>query len=485
LPINTITRRQSKMVGITSYGAYIPIFRLSRADISKGWGGPPYGGEKAVANFDEDSITMAVAAARDCMNGMDSKTIDALYFASTSSPYKEKQAAATISAVLDMRSEIFSMDISQSLRAGTNALAAAMDSINSKSAQNIMVCAADIRLGLPNGPRELAYGDGAAAFMLGSENLIATIDGKYSISDEIIDVWRSDKDTYVRSWEDRFTKDKGYNKIVFEAVSGALKKYKLKPKDFSKAVFYSPDGRAVGSVARKLGFDIKTQIQDAMYDTVGNTGAALAPMLLAAALEEAKPGDRLLLVSYGDGCDVFILTVTPEIESAKNKRGIKGHLKSKKMLTSYEKYLRWRDIISVEPAPRPPLQVPSAVALWRDRKGGLALYGSKCKNCGTPQYPAQKICIKCQAKDQFEDYCFANRNATLFTFSHDNLAPAIDPPVTVSVVNFEGGGRIQCDMTDREIGEVQVGMPVEMTFRKIRYTGGIYDYWWKCMPLRT
>ncbi|MBW1612745.1 MAG: hydroxymethylglutaryl-CoA synthase [Deltaproteobacteria bacterium] len=474
------------MVGITSYGAYIPKYRLGRADISTSWGGPPLSGEKAIANFDEDSITMAVAASRDCINGINPKTINALYFASTSSPYKEKQAAATIGAVLDMKSEIFSMDISQSLRAGTNAIAAAMDSIQSNSAKNALVCAADIRLGLPNGPRELAYGDGAAAFTLGKENVIATIDGKYSISDEIIDVWRSDKDTYVRSWEDRFTKEKGYNKIVFEAVSGALKKYKLEPKDFSKAVFYSPDGRAVGSVARNLGFDIKTQVQDIMYDTAGNTGAALAPMLLVAALEEARPGDRLLLASYGDGCDVFILTVTPEIENiqAKNKRGIKCHLKSKKVLTSYEKYLRWRDIISVEPAPRPPLQVPSAVALWRDRKGGLALYGSKCKKCGMPQYPAQRICIKCQAKDEFEDYCFANRKATLFTFSHDNLAPAIDPPVTLSVVNFEGGGRITCDMTDREIEEVKVGMPVEMTFRKIRYAGGIYDYWWKCMPIR-
>jgi len=474
------------VVGITSYGAYIPLYRLSRAEISRGWTGAPLKGEKAVANFDEDSITMAVAAARDCMNGIDPKTINALYFASTSSPYKEKQAAATISAVLDMESEIFSMDISQSLRAGTNAIAAAMDYINSNSAQNILVCAADIRLGLPNGPREFAYGDGAAAFILGRENIIATIDGRYSISDEIIDVWRSDKDTYVRSWEDRFTKDKGYSKIVFEAVSGALKKYKLEPKDFSKAVFYSPDNRAVGSVARKLDFDIKSQVQDILYDTVGNTGTALAPMLLVSVLEDAKPGDRLLLASYGDGCDVFIMTVTPEIKNiqAKNKRGIKVHLNSKKMLTSYEKYLRWRDIISVEPAPRPPLQVPSAVSLWRDRKGGLALYGSKCKNCGMPQYPAQRICIKCQAKDEFEDYCFASRKAALFTFSHDNLAPAIDPPVTLSVVDFEGGGRITCDMTDREIGEAKVGMPVEMTFRKIRYTGGIYDYWWKCMPIR-
>jgi 3-hydroxy-3-methylglutaryl CoA synthase/uncharacterized OB-fold protein len=442
-------------------------------------------GEKAVANFDEDSITMAIAAARDCITGIDPHIVDALYFASTSAPYKEKQAAATIAAAMDMKRTISTIDFAQSLRCGTNAVGAAMDGVNGNSARNVLVCAADIRLGLPNGPRELAYGDGAAAFVLGSEGVVATIDGRYSISDEIIDVWRSDKDTYVRSWEDRFAKDKGYTKIVSEAVSGALEKYRLKPPDFSKAIFYSPDGRAVGPVARKLGFDIKTQVQDTLYDTVGNTGAALAPMLLVAALEEAAPGDRLLFIGYGDGCDVFVLTVTPEIRKLEGRRGIKGHLGSKKLLTSYEKYLRWRDIIAVEPAPRPPLNVPSAVALWRDRKGGLALCGSKCTNCGMPQYPAQRICIKCQAKDRGEDYCFANRKSTLFTFSHDNLAPAVDPPVTVSVVNFEGGGRIQCDMTDRDVEEVEVGMPLEMTFRKIRYAGGIYDYWWKCMPLRT
>lgn len=473
------------MVGITSYGAYIPTYRLSRAEISRCWGGAPLRGEIAVASFDEDSITMAVAASKDCVNGLDPKLFDGLYFASTSSPYKEKQAAATIAAAMDLKAEILSIDFAQSLRSGTNAIGAAVDAILSNSAKNILVCAADIRLGLPNGPRELAYGDGAAAFTFGSERVIATIDGRYSLSDEIIDVWRSDRDTYVRSWEDRFTKEKGYSNIVFQAVCGAFKKYNLEAQDFSKAVFYSPDGRAVGAVARKLGFDMKTQVQDTMYDAVGNTGSALAPMLLVAALEEAKPGDKLLLASYGDGCDVLILTVTPQIEKVKGKRGIKGHLNSKKMIPTYEKYLRWRDIITTEPAPRPPLNVPSSVALWRDRKGGLALYGSKCKNCGMPQYPAQRICIKCQTKDSFEDYCFANKKATLFTFSHDNLAPAIDPPVTVSVVNFEGGGRIQCDMTDRDIEDVAVGMPVEMTFRKIRYSGGIYDYWWKCMPIRT
>ncbi len=472
------------MVGITSYGAYIPIFRISRADISKGWGGPPYGGEKAVANFDEDSITMAVAAGRDCIRGMDPKRIDCLYFASTSHPYKEKQAAATIRVAMDMNREISTADFGQSLRCGSSAMASAVDAVMSGSSKNVLVCSADIRLGLPNGPRELDFGDGAAALTIGSEGVIATVDGRYSVSDEILDVWRSDKDTYVRFWEDRFARGKGFNNIVIEAVSAALKQYNMEPKDFSKAIFNGPDSRAALQLAKMLGFDPKSQFQDTLYDTIGNSGAALGPMLLVAALEEAKPGDRLIFANYGDGCDVFILTVTPEIEKKRDRLGMKGHLNSKKTLSSYRKYLRWREIIPVEPPPRPPLNTPSAVALWRDRKGGLSLYGSKCKNCGTPQYPTQRICIKCQAKDEYEDYYFGDKKAILHTFSHDNLAPAIDPPVTVAVVNFEEGGRITCDMTDRDVDEVKIGMPVEMTFRKIRYSGSIYNYWWKCMPAR-
>mgnify|MGYP001081938512 CR=1 FL=1 len=472
------------MVGITSYGAYIPFYRLSRARISEAWGGRALPGEKAVANYDEDSITMAVAAAMDCLTGVDIQTIDSLYFASTTSAYKEKQASATVATALDLRRETFTADFSGSLRAGTNAIRAAMDSISSGSARNVLICAADMRLGLPMGEKELSFGDGAVALLLGSERVIATIEGSYTISDEIIDIWRLDKDTFVRSWEDRFIREKGYASIIPEAITNALEKYSLTAKEFSKVVFYARDPRDLATVARELGFDIKAQVQDLLYDTVGNTGTALAPMLLVAALEEAKAGDRILFASYGDGCDVYVLKVTPEIENARDRRGVKGHLAAKEMLASYQKYMRWREIIPVEPAARPPLEQPSAVALWRDRKGGLALHGVKCKQCGTPQYPPQRVCMKCQAKDDFEDYSFADRKGVLFTFSHDNLAASIDPPTTVAVVDFEGGGRIVCDMTDRGPQQIKVGMSVEMTFRKIYEVGGIPNYWWKCRPVR-
>ena len=471
------------MVGITAYGAYIPWHRISRADIAKMWEASAPSGEKAVASHDEDSLTMAVAAARDCVKGIDPKSINGVYFASTTSPYKEKQSAATIAAVIGTNDETNTVDFANSLRGGMSAMRIAADVVRGGSAKNIMVCASDMRLGHVNGEMEMAFGDGAAAVIVGDSKVIAEIEGYYTLYDDLIDTWRSDKDVFVRSWEDRFIREEGYGRVVPKAVSASLKQYNLTPKDFSKAIFDAPDSRQLGTVAKTLGFDIKNQVQDSLYSVVGNTGTALAMMCLVAALEEAKTGDRILLTSYGSGCDVFIFKVTNEIENVAKRRAIKGHLESKQKL-SYGKYLRWRELVETEPPRRPPLEVPSAVALWRDTSKGLRLCGVRCKRCGTPQYPAQRICVICQAKDESEVYCFADKTGIVSAFSHDALAISVDPPVTTTSVDFAEGGRIMCDMTDRDLMQVKVGMPVEMTFRKLRYSGGIYDYWWKCQPVR-
>jgi len=471
------------MVGITSYGAYIPYYRLNRVEIAKAWGGAPQLGEKAVANCDEDSITMAVAAAIDCTTGIDPKGIGGLYFASTTSPYKEKQAAAVIATAVDLGREVFTVDFGSSLRSGTSAMRAAMDAVSSGSSRRVLVCAADTRLGYPHGENEMSFGDGAAAFLIGDTKVAAAIEGSYTLTNEMIDVWRSDKDIFVNVWEERFVREIGYERVIPEAVSAAMKKYNLAPKDFAKFVCYAPNSRQLTPIARNLGFNLKTQVQDILYDTVGNTGTASAMMSLVAALEEAKAGDRILLASYSNGCDVFILKVTEEIENIRNRRGVKGHLSRKRMVGNYQKYARWRRLIAVQPPARPEPVAPSAVALWRDNKGGLGLYGVRCKNCGFIQYPAQRVCINCKTKDNFEPYRFARETGKVFTFSHDNLAASIDPPTTICAVDFPQGGRIMCDMTDRAVEEVKVGMPVEMTFRKIGEQGSIYNYWWKCRPV--
>ena len=474
------------MVGIVSYGAYVPYYRLARSDVSRMWGSFGGRGERAVANFDEDSVTMSVAAGMDCLQGCSTEKLDGLYFSSTTAPYLEKQSSSIVAAALDLPRDLFTLDFSGSLRGGTGAIRAAMDAVASGSATNIMVCASDVRMGFPSSAYEKNIGDGSGVVVIGKNNVIASIEGCHSSCNEMLDVWRSDRDIFVRSWEGRFVRDAGYVKVVPETVSAGLRKYNLSSADFSKAVFSAPNEKFAVNAAKKCGFDPKTKLQNSLHNTIGDTGTALPIMMLTSALDGAKPGDRLLLVSYGDGCDVFILKVTKEIENARNNiKKIDQYIASKRM-TSYDKYLRWREVLPIDPPARPPADQsrPSAPALWRDVQGGMALYGVKCRSCGSPQYPAQRVCYKCRTKDDFDRYRFADKKAKLTSFSHDMLSTSLDPPTTVCGVDFEGGGRIMCDMTDRDPDEVKVDIPVEMTFRRLFYGADFYTYWWKCRPLR-
>ncbi|OGW16549.1 MAG: hypothetical protein A3G93_03845 [Nitrospinae bacterium RIFCSPLOWO2_12_FULL_45_22] len=467
------------MVGISAYGAYIPLYRLGKE--TKGWDLPV---EKAIASFDEDSISMAVAAVMDCLKGVGSQSIDSLFFASTTSPYGEKQAASLIATAADLRSDIFTADSTNSLRAGTIALRMAIDAIKGGSAKQVVVTAADCRKGPPKGSFDRTAGDGAAALLLSATDVAVSIEGSFSISHEMVDVWRPEGDPFLRSWEDRFVISQGYQKVIADAISGLMQKYNLSAKDFTKAVFYGPDAGSHGAVGKALGFDAATQIQNPMFGAIGSTGTAHALMLLVACLEEAKPGDKILLATYGDGADAFLLQVTDQITKIRNHQPIKGHLQTKRILDNYDTYLRWRQYVPSEAARRPPLPTPSATCLWRERDKNLRFYGGKCRECGTIQYPPQRVCTRCHTKDQFDSIRLAEKRGELFTYAMDYIAGTVDVPLVISVVNFEGGGRILCAMTDRDIGEIKIGMPVAMSFRKLYSAGGIHNYFWKCTPIR-
>ena len=471
------------MLGITSYGAYIPIYRLSRGEIARAWGGRAAPGEKAVANYDEDSATMAVEAVIDCLKDIDRQIVDGLYFASTTPPYKEKQSASLVAFAADLRRQILTGDFTNSLRAGTSALRAAVDAVKSGSGKRVMVVASDCRIGVPQSEAELNFGDGAAALLIGDEGVACEIEGSYSHADEILDTWRTETDIFNKSWEDRFILTEGYVLNTKEAISNIMKKYSLTPQDITKAVFYAPDSRRHSEMARTLGFDPKTQVQDPFFTQLGNTGSAFALMMLVAALEEAKPGDRILFASYGDGCDAFILRVTEEIENIRDRRGIKGHLASKATLPNYEKYLRFRQVMPIEAQARPPRTASPPVA-WREREQLISFHGSKCKRCGKTFHPMQRVCIYCGAKDEYEGVRLSDKQGTLYTYCIDNLALNEDPPQVSSKVHLDGEIGVYCVMTDRDPEEVKPDMPVEMTFRKMHDAGGMHTYYWKCRPLR-
>jgi 3-hydroxy-3-methylglutaryl CoA synthase len=472
------------MVGIVSYGAHIPFYRLSRDEIAKAMGRASMGGEKAVASYDEDTITMAVSAARDCIKGMDKEKIDALFFASTTSPYKEKQCASVVAMALDLRANVSVADFANSLRAGTNALRAAIDAVNSKSARLVLVTAADCRLGPAGSEFEQIFGDGAAAVLVGDQNVAAEIEGSHTHSDEFMDQWRMEEDDFVRTWEARFVRLHGYTDTVREGVSQLMSKCKLKPEDFAKLALYGPEPRSHRELAQSLGFDLKKQVQDPLFDRVGNTGCAFALMILVAALENSKPGDRILLASYGDGCDVFSLKVSEAIGKLKDRRAINHYLASKAMIPSYASYQKLRELITSEMTRQPPVDMFVPV-LWRARSEILSLHGSKCRECGELQFPKQRVCAYCGSKDSFEEVGFSDKNGCVFTYTIDNMAPTVKPPIVRCVIDLDGGGRMVCLMEDCEPNKVAIGMPVELIFRKLLDVGnaGLHSYFWKCKPL--
>lgn len=468
------------MVGIVSYGAYIPIWRMNRELLGRG-----VSGERSVAGEDEDSLTMAVAAAIDCLGDLDRENIDGVLFASTTSPFKEKCVASTIATVLDFRRDVFTADFANSIRAGTSALKAALGMVKAGAAKQILVTAADCRLGAPSSSFERTFGDGAAALLVGKENLIAELEEEHSISDEIYDVWRRDVDLYVSSWEDRFIYSHGYHIVVNEAVSGLMKKAGVESKDVTKAVLSTPETKRVVSLAKNLGFDPKTQLQDPLADKVGDTGTAQSLMLFTAALEEANPDDRFLLAGYGNGSDAFLFIVREDINEIRGKRrGVKRHMERKRMVPNYATYLMWRKLVQT-PSPRVPMSVsyPTATAIWRERKRIYPLHGVKCKVCGTIQYPPQRVCIKCRAKDDFEEVRLCGRKGKLFSYSFE----FIRGNVPIGLVDLEGGGRVFVDLTDVDPGELKIDLPVELTLRRlvIWREGSMYGYFWKATPLRS
>jgi len=468
------------MVGIVSFGGYVPFLRLDRGAIGKGGKG-----EKSMANFDEDSITMAVAAVMDCLNGVDRDSIDGLFFASTTSPYREKQAAATVAAASDLRQDILTADFANSLRAGTNALRSAADAVSAGSAGQVMVAAADIRLGAPRSDFEQSFGDGAGALLIGKEDVVAVLEACYSVSQEILDTWRIDGSAFTRGWETRFTGTHGYQKAMGDAASGILKKTGLKPKDFAKVVFYTPDARSSSRLAGALGFDPKSQLQAPLFDVMGDTGSAYAIMMLVAALEEARPGDNILLVNYGNGADAFVFKVTDKIKEMNSRKGMKGNLASKHVIDDYSAYLSYRSILPGAPDIYPiPLGNTSAPAMLREVDKNIRFHGVKCNNCGTAQFPPQRVCAKCHARDQFRPVRFSDKRGKVFTYSMDAVASPLDSPCVISVIDFDGGGRMECYMTDRVVEEVKIGMEVEMTFRRLFEREEIITYFWKAMPVR-
>lgn len=482
------------MAGIRSYGAYIPRYRLNRKKIfeAMGWLNSASialaKGEKAVANFDEDSITMSVAAGMNCIGRIDRKDLDGLYFGSTSMPFAERQNAGIIATALGMDESVRSADFSGSLKSGTSALIAALEAVGSGGAKNMIACTSDCRLGKMGSPQEMLFGDAAAAFLVSDEDVVAEYKGSFSVTCDIGDHVRGKNTQFDRQWEDRWIRDLGYENLIPKAVNGLLTKFDLKADDFSKIIYSCHYGAERKKLNKKLGLDPE-KVQDIMMNEIGEMGSAQTLVMLAGALETAEPGDKIMVVSYGSGSDALYFEVTEKIKDLKDLHGVSYHLANRAELDRYEKYLAWRHIIPIETGLRGEEDLSSRWSfMFRAGKTALAFCGSKCKKCGTPQFPPQRICVNpsCGAIDEMEEYIFSDKTAKIGSFTGDNLAASMNPPQIYGNIFIDGGGKVMMNFTDCDLDSLKVGSPLYFSFR-IKYFDSrrdLYRYFWKAIPMK-
>ncbi|HQQ62086.1 MAG TPA: zinc ribbon domain-containing protein [Pseudomonadales bacterium] len=475
------------MIGIVSYGAYIPRMRLP-ASVMAGKAPKEGGPEKAVAWMDEDSVTMAVAAAQNCLQGFDRSRVDAVLFATTTYAFAEKQGAAIIAKALNLKGDVRTADISHSTRSGSIALQSAVDAVKAGSAARVLVIAADCRMGAPGSGFEANTGDAAAAFLVGAEGAIASLDCACAHTTEIIDIWRKQGDRFVHSWEDRFVNVHGYIDNTVAAIKGLFAKSGKTAADIAKAALYAPEARSLGEMSKAAGI-AKEQIQDTLFGKVGNAGSAYAPLLLIAALENAKAGEKILVANYGDGADAMLFTVTGARNKAEGYRSVNDLLAHRKVVDAYGKYMKARGLTITE-YPENDDQGISATVHYRERDEDLSLEGQQCTHCGTHQFPKGRVCVRCHAKDLWTPSCYSDLTGKVVTYTLDAFFPSPEPPTAVGiieVVNADGsaGPRIHMQIGETTPKDIAIDLPVEFTFRCIHRVGLRPNYFWKCTPIAT
>jgi hydroxymethylglutaryl-CoA synthase len=480
------------MVGIVAFGAYVPRLRLSRQavyDANKWFAGGLRGlakGERSMANWDEDSVTMAVEASRDCLTSHDAADVRNIYFASTTHPFKDRQNAGVIGTALNIEQNLMASDVGGSLKAGTSALIAGLNA--SKDGAPSLVAASDKRMARVASANELNYGDGAAALLCGTENVIAKLVGHHSVSLDFVDHFRGEESEFDYGWEERWIRDEGYSKIVPPAIKAGLAACKLKGSDITHFIMPSLMPAVPKQMAKFAGIG-EGAVRDLLGANLGDTGAAHALLMLVDTLETAKAGDKIMVVAFGQGVDILVFEVTAEKDKLPKRNGLSGWMARRKEEKNYMKFLAFNEMLPLDKGMRAEFDKKTALSvLWRKRDMIYGMVGGKCRVCGTVQFPRSQVCVNpnCHAVDSQDPYAMAGLEASVMSFTADSLVYSPDPPGYYGMITFSEGGRFMADFTDCDKEQVKVGAKMRMTFRirdNDQMRGGFKRYFWKAAPV--
>jgi 3-hydroxy-3-methylglutaryl CoA synthase len=477
--------------GILSFGAYIPRKRLQRAAIhatNKWFAGGLGGlakGEKAIANWDEDTITMAVEAARDALEGVDRATVGTVTLASTTHPFADRSNAGVVKEALTLADATAVGDHNGSMRAGTSALIQALAAAKGGAAPTLAI-ASELRLSKPASEAEMVQGDAAAALLVGQGEVVARFLGSHSTSIDFVDHFRATGEDFDYTWESRWIRDEGYTALTVAAVKEGLAKLGVAPGDVARFIMPITLKGVADGIAKKAGIKPEA-VADTLGATVGDSGVAHPLLLLVAALENAAAGDRIVVTGFGQGVDVLVFEATGKALSP--RRGVAGSLARRAADENYARWLFHRGNLALDRGMRAEIdEKQPGTTLYRNRKAVLGLVGGRCTKTGTVQFPKSDISVNPNdhAAHTQEDYPLAEKRARIVTYTADSLTYSPAPPSYYGLIDFEGGGRMMAEITDCDASEVEVGRELTMMFRIKAFDErrDFIKYFWKAIPVR-
>lgn len=441
--------------GLLAYASYLPRRRLAGSDIGL------RRGDRVVASYDEDSTTMAVAAAARALR---EQSLPAnLYFATSSPAYADKTNAVAIHSALGLPESAFATDLCGTGRSTVAAW-------RSAASTGGLAVSADVRVGRPGSADERLGGDGAAALLFGDGEAIAEIVASSSLTAEFLDRWRSPRSVTGEQWEERFGAER-YAALIRATVETILDDAGLA--DVDHVVVACPNS----AITKRIPTLVKAA-KTTHISPVGFSGAADAAIALCAALDVAAPDETILVLSAYDGCDALLLRATTSLPEVRQRTPVSVQ-RAGGIAVPRLTYLSWHGLVELEPPRRPEPDRPAAPPAARAEQWKFGLTGTTCRNCGFVHLPPIRLCRSCGTLDEMDPAPVSTLQGRIVTHTVDHLAHSPSPPMIQAVVDVDGGGRCTIEVTDAEPAELRVGARVAFTFRRLFTAGGVHDYFWK------
>jgi len=472
------------VTGITAIGIHLPRLRLARASMAAAmnWLSPrsDVRGARTLAFWDEDPVTMGVAAARACLSHASAarEVVRALAFASTTPVFAEPQNASLVHAALRLPAETLAQDTSGTLRCGLIALQAALE-----GAAPALLVAADSPVSPAGGVAEMRYGDGAAAVLVGGGPELLAYRGGASLTAPFIERYRAADRALATDWEERWVREEGFLAFVPRAIADALAKAGLEARDIQHLVLPSVIPGCARAVAQAAGLG-HAGLAGNLDADCGDTGAAHALVMLAGAMEEMKPGERVVVAQFGQGATALVLEATDAL--AGFAPGASDALAAGIPETNYLKLPIFRGLLPWERGLRGRAPVNEALTTaFRNSQALLGFVGGRSPETGHVQFPASRLAAAekgFHAQPQ-EPWPLADLGGTVATTTADRLAFSRSPPNCYGLVDIAGGGRLMMDFTDPDAARIAVGDTVRFVFRikDMDERTGFRRYFWKAV----